>query len=241
MELILITHRHADHTAGARRFAALTGAPVRAADPDLVPRRRNRSPTASCCTAGGCTSGCWRRPGHTSDSVSLPPARRRRSRFRADRRHHPRPRHHGDRPPGRRTGRLSRLRCDGWPTLGAGAGAACPRARATRPGGRLCRRTRPSPAAAGRGAGGAELVLGRRRRSGRSRTWSTPTSIRRCGCGASCRWRPSWTTCARTGMNRPTAGPGPCRGVAPPRRRPGAARSGGGAWPRWRARTAATG
>ena len=33
VELILITHRHADHTAAAARFAELTGAPVRAADP----------------------------------------------------------------------------------------------------------------------------------------------------------------------------------------------------------------
>ena len=33
VELILITHRHADHTAAAARFAELTGAPVRAKDP----------------------------------------------------------------------------------------------------------------------------------------------------------------------------------------------------------------
>ena len=33
VELILITHRHADHTAAAERFSDLTGAPVRAADP----------------------------------------------------------------------------------------------------------------------------------------------------------------------------------------------------------------
>ncbi|MEO5993878.1 MAG: MBL fold metallo-hydrolase, partial [Arthrobacter sp.] len=33
VELILITHRHADHTAAATRFAELTGAPVRAKDP----------------------------------------------------------------------------------------------------------------------------------------------------------------------------------------------------------------
>ncbi|KZM35729.1 MBL fold metallo-hydrolase [Oerskovia enterophila] len=33
VELVLVTHRHADHTAGAARFAELTGAPVRAADP----------------------------------------------------------------------------------------------------------------------------------------------------------------------------------------------------------------
>ena len=34
--LVLLTHRHHDHAAGARRFAELTGAPVRALDPSLV-------------------------------------------------------------------------------------------------------------------------------------------------------------------------------------------------------------
>ena len=34
--LVLLTHRHHDHAAGARRFAQLTGAPVRALDPSLV-------------------------------------------------------------------------------------------------------------------------------------------------------------------------------------------------------------
>ena len=33
--LVLLTHRHHDHAAGARRFAGLTGAPVRALDPSL--------------------------------------------------------------------------------------------------------------------------------------------------------------------------------------------------------------
>lgn len=33
VELILLTHRHSDHSAGASRLAGLTGAPVRAADP----------------------------------------------------------------------------------------------------------------------------------------------------------------------------------------------------------------
>ncbi len=33
VELILVTHRHADHTAGSLRLHELTGAPVRAADP----------------------------------------------------------------------------------------------------------------------------------------------------------------------------------------------------------------
>ncbi len=56
VELILITHRHADHTAAAARFAELTGAPVRAADPahchggspaadgEVIARRRGGDP-----------------------------------------------------------------------------------------------------------------------------------------------------------------------------------------------------
>ena len=68
VELILITHRHADHTAAAARFAELTGAPVRAAARTL-PRGRAAS--------GGRGAACRRRveirvlatPGHTSDSV----------------------------------------------------------------------------------------------------------------------------------------------------------------------------
>ena len=36
VELVLLTHRHHDHAGGARRFAELTGAPVRALDPSLV-------------------------------------------------------------------------------------------------------------------------------------------------------------------------------------------------------------
>ena len=55
VELVLITHRHADHTAGARRFAEITGAPVRAADPEQC--------------VGGTPVGRWRadRGGRAAD------------------------------------------------------------------------------------------------------------------------------------------------------------------------------
>lgn len=70
VQLILITHRHPDHTAGAARLHELTGAPVRAADP-------------AHCHGGGAVLGAERiqlaeltidvlpTPGHTDDSVSF--------------------------------------------------------------------------------------------------------------------------------------------------------------------------
>lgn len=68
VQLILITHRHADHTAGAARFAAMTGAPVRAMDPQhchgaepLVDGERLEF--------GELRIQVLATPGHTSDSV----------------------------------------------------------------------------------------------------------------------------------------------------------------------------
>lgn len=62
VELILLTHRHADHTAGARRLAELTGAPVRDSTPTTRPEP-GRCRTASCWSSARSGSGCWRRPG----------------------------------------------------------------------------------------------------------------------------------------------------------------------------------
>lgn len=71
VQLILITHRHPDHTEGAARLHELTGAPVRAADP------------AHCHGGGAVLAGPERietagvvievvpTPGHTDDSVSF--------------------------------------------------------------------------------------------------------------------------------------------------------------------------
>lgn len=75
VELVLITHRHADHTAGAARFADLTGAPVRAADPahchpagsgEAAPLRGGET-----IHAAGLRIEVLATPGHTSDSTSF--------------------------------------------------------------------------------------------------------------------------------------------------------------------------
>jgi len=84
VELVLVTHRHADHTAGAARFAELTGAPVRAADP------AHCHPATGGATGGPAHAGAaaplrggevlraaglrievLATPGHTADSVSF--------------------------------------------------------------------------------------------------------------------------------------------------------------------------
>ena len=68
VELILITHRHHDHTAGAQALAELIGAPVRAADPehciDAEPLR-----DGEIVSAAGVSLTVRATPGHTTDSV----------------------------------------------------------------------------------------------------------------------------------------------------------------------------
>jgi glyoxylase-like metal-dependent hydrolase (beta-lactamase superfamily II) len=68
VELILVTHRHADHTAGSVRLRELTGAPVRAADPRYChggePLR-----DGEIIEAAGISLQVVATPGHTSDSV----------------------------------------------------------------------------------------------------------------------------------------------------------------------------
>lgn len=75
VELVLITHRHADHTAGAARFAELTGAPVRAADPAHChpARSRDAAPLLGGETihAAGLRIEVLATPGHTGDSTSF--------------------------------------------------------------------------------------------------------------------------------------------------------------------------
>lgn len=68
VELILITHRHADHTAAAARFAELTGAPVRAADPAHC-HGGNPLQDGETIHAAGVEIRVLATPGHTSDSV----------------------------------------------------------------------------------------------------------------------------------------------------------------------------
>lgn len=68
--LVLITHRHADHTAGIDRLHELTGAPVRAALPehcrDAEPLRDHET-----IVAAGVRIHVLATPGHTSDSLSF--------------------------------------------------------------------------------------------------------------------------------------------------------------------------
>jgi glyoxylase-like metal-dependent hydrolase (beta-lactamase superfamily II) len=68
VELILITHRHADHTAAAARFHELTGAAVRAADPVHC---HGGSPLADgeVIRVAGVEFRVIATPGHTSDSL----------------------------------------------------------------------------------------------------------------------------------------------------------------------------
>ena len=67
---IVLTHRHLDHSEGAPRLAELTGAPVRAVDPEH--RLGSEGLTAGdVLTDGGCELRVIATPGHTTDSVCL--------------------------------------------------------------------------------------------------------------------------------------------------------------------------
>jgi glyoxylase-like metal-dependent hydrolase (beta-lactamase superfamily II) len=70
VELILITHRHADHTAGAPGLADRTGASVRAADPAFC---RGGAPLVGGeeLEVAGLRIRVLATPGHTDDSVSF--------------------------------------------------------------------------------------------------------------------------------------------------------------------------
>lgn len=68
VELVLITHRHPDHTAGSARLAELTGAPVRAMDPAFCINSEPLVPD-ELIEAGGVRIRVVATPGHTSDSV----------------------------------------------------------------------------------------------------------------------------------------------------------------------------
>ncbi len=67
---ILLTHSHPDHAEGAATFAAMTGAPVLAADPAYRRGGEGLAPGATI-GAAGCEIHVVASPGHTSDSVCL--------------------------------------------------------------------------------------------------------------------------------------------------------------------------
>jgi glyoxylase-like metal-dependent hydrolase (beta-lactamase superfamily II) len=67
---VLLTHRHPDHAGGARRFAELTGAPVRALDPSLVLGSEALA-DGDVVAAAGIELRVVGTPGHTTDSLSF--------------------------------------------------------------------------------------------------------------------------------------------------------------------------
>jgi glyoxylase-like metal-dependent hydrolase (beta-lactamase superfamily II) len=68
--LVLITHRHGDHTDGARRLAELSGAPVRAVDPVHRTDAEGLA-DAEVIDVDGLRLRVVATPGHTEDSVSF--------------------------------------------------------------------------------------------------------------------------------------------------------------------------
>lgn len=70
VEVVLLTHGHADHSEGAARLAALTGAPVRALDPR---HRLGEEGLADgdVVAAAGLELRVTATPGHTADSLSF--------------------------------------------------------------------------------------------------------------------------------------------------------------------------
>jgi len=67
---IVLTHGHADHAAGAARFAELSGAPVGALDPALRLGTEGYGP-GDVINAASCELRVVATPGHTADSLSL--------------------------------------------------------------------------------------------------------------------------------------------------------------------------
>lgn len=71
VELVLVTHRHHDHTGGLRRFAELTGAPVRAVDPAFCSSGAPALADGDVIFAAGLQLRTHLAPGHTADSVAF--------------------------------------------------------------------------------------------------------------------------------------------------------------------------
>ena len=108
VELILITHRHRDHTEGIDTLHRLTGAPVRAALPEHC-RDGSVLVDGEEIHAAGLRLRVLATPGHTSDSLSFLLPDDGATRLDAHRGHHPGPRHHHPRCARRNPGRLPGL------------------------------------------------------------------------------------------------------------------------------------
>ena len=67
---VLLTHSHSDHAGGAAAFAAMTGAPILAADPAHRRGDEGLAP-GDTVTAAGCEVRVVPTPGHSADSVCL--------------------------------------------------------------------------------------------------------------------------------------------------------------------------
>ena len=67
---IVLTHGHLDHSAGAARFAAMSGAPVGALDPALRLGNEGFVP-GDVLVVAGCELRVVGTPGHSADSLSL--------------------------------------------------------------------------------------------------------------------------------------------------------------------------
>jgi glyoxylase-like metal-dependent hydrolase (beta-lactamase superfamily II) len=70
VDVVLLTHGHADHSEGARRFAELTGVAVRALDPAHRLGEEGLG-EGDVVVGGGLEVRVWATPCHTSDSLSF--------------------------------------------------------------------------------------------------------------------------------------------------------------------------
>ena len=70
VQMTVVTHRHPDHSEGARYFAELTGAPVHAVDPEVRVGGHGLS-DGDTLEADGLAVTVVATPGHTDDSVCL--------------------------------------------------------------------------------------------------------------------------------------------------------------------------
>ncbi|RKT52109.1 MBL fold metallo-hydrolase [Saccharothrix australiensis] len=70
VDVVLLTHGHADHSEGAAEFGALVGAPVRAVDPALRLGSEGLA-DGDVVEAGGLEIRVLGTPGHTDDSLSF--------------------------------------------------------------------------------------------------------------------------------------------------------------------------